>query len=326
MRFREFAEPTQEPINKTAADLRTSIGNMVPKPVVDLFQRLSQATKQGIDQIFQTYLSPGSKEGFVEIPTTPRLGSRGIEAMNLQRALIALGYDVGPTKDDGIIGPKTKAGILEFQKDFKLPPTGIPYKDTVAAVNAALATKPQVLNRLEKARPEEYKGKISGAHLGEVKGREILTKEAQSKGIKGKELAALLAQTSHESGGFRFMSEVWGPSLAQQRYEGRRDLGNVQKGDGYRYRGRGYIQLTGRSNYRQAGRDLGLPLEEQPELAETPSVAAKVAVWYWQKYVSPNISNWDDTKSITKIVNGGYNGYNDRLARYAAFKKDMNLG
>lgn len=326
MKFREFAEPTAEPINKTAADLRTALGNMVPKPVVDLFQRIGQVTKQSVDQIFQTYLSPGSKEGFIEMPIKPRLGSRGVEAMNLQRALIALGYDIGPTKDDGIIGPRTKAGIIEFQKDYKISPTGIPYKDTVAAINAALAVKPQILNKIEKAKPEEYKGKISASHLGDARSREILSKEAQRSGIKGKELAAFLAQCSHESGGFRYMSEIWGPSLQQQRYEGRRDLGNVQKGDGYRYRGRGYIQLTGRSNYRQAGKDLGLPLEERPELVETVDIAAKVAVWYWKKYVVPNISNWDDTRAITRIVNGGYNGYQDRLARYAAFKQDMNLG
>lgn len=326
MRFREFAEPTTEPINKTAAELKTRLGSLVPQPVADLFQRIGQITKQGVDQIFQTYLSPGSKEGFIEMPVRPRLGSRGTEAMNLQRALIALGYDVGPTKDDGIIGPRTTAGITEFQKDYKISPTGIPYKDTVAAINAALATKPQLLNKLQKAKPEEFKGKISLSHLGDPKSREILTREAQKRGLKGKELAAFLAQCSHESGGFRFMTELWGPSLQQQRYEGRRDLGNTEKGDGYKYRGRGFIQLTGRNNYRRAGKALGLPLEEKPDLVSTPDIAAQVAVWYWKNDVAPNITNWDDTKSITRIVNGGYNGYHDRLARYAAFKQDMNLG
>ncbi|NBT11805.1 MAG: hypothetical protein EBT24_12665 [Betaproteobacteria bacterium] len=324
MRFQEFSE-SDTPINQTAAAIRSGIGSMIPQGLTDLFQRVSTSTKQGFDQVVKTYLSPGSKEGFVEVPVTPRLSSRGVEAMNLQRGLMALGYDVGPTEDDGIIGPRTKAGILKFQQDSKLPPTGIPYKDTVAALNATLASKPQILGQLEKSRPEEYKGKISTSHLGDKAGRELLTKEATSKGIKDKELAAFLAQCSHESGGFRYLSEVWGPSLAQRRYEGRKDLGNTEKGDGYKYRGRGYIQLTGRANYRRAGRALGLPLENRPDLVSTPDIAARVAVWYWQSDVAPNITNWDDTKAITKIVNGGYTGYQDRLARYAAFKQDLNL-
>lgn len=326
MRIKEFTDlTTEKPINQTAFNIKNSISSAIPQSLTDLFKRVSTVTKQGVDQILQTYLSPGSKEGFVELPTTPRLGTRGIEAMNLQRALMALGYDVGVTKDDGIIGPKTKAGILKFQQDNKLPPTGIPYKDTVAAINANLAIKPQILGKLEKARPEEYKGKISSAHLGEAKSRELLVKEANSNGIKGKELAAFLAQCSHESGGFRYLSEIWGPTLAQQRYEGRRDLGNTEKGDGYRYRGRGFIGLTGRFNYRRAGKDLGLPLEQKPDLVESPQIAAKTAVWYWKNDVSPKITNWDDIRAITRIVNGGYNGYQDRLARYAAFKQDLNI-
>ena len=71
-------------------------------------------------------------------------------------------------------------------------------------------------------------------------------------------LAAFLAQVGHESGSLRFTSEVWGPTPAQRGYEGRRDLGNTQAGDGFRYRGRGIFQLTGRANYRDIGDALGL--------------------------------------------------------------------
>jgi hypothetical protein len=63
--------------------------------------------------------------------------------------------------------------------------------------------------------------------------------------------AHFLAQCAHESGNFIYTKEIWGPSAAQQRYEGRKDLGNTQPGDGFKFAGRGYIQVTGRANYSQ---------------------------------------------------------------------------
>lgn len=261
---------------------------------------------------------------YIQVPTGPKMGSRGIEVVNLQRALMALGYDVGPTKDDGIIGKYTAAGIAKFQADNKLAATGTATPETVQTLNKLVADNPKA-SKLEKAKPEEFRGKIAVSALGDKESRALLSKEAQGQGIKGKELAAFLAQCSHESGGFRYLSEIWGPSAAQQGYEGRRDLGNVKKGDGYRYRGRGYIGLTGRTNYRDAGSKLSLPLEEKPEMVEQPDIAAKTAVLFWKTYVQPKVSNWDDVRTITRIINGGYNGLDDRMMRYAAFKQSMNV-
>ena len=256
--------------------------------------------------------------------TGPKIGSRGVEVINLQRALMALGYDVGKTKDDGIIGKYTSAAISKFQTDNKLKATGTATPETVEAVNKAVAANPNKI-KLQKAKPEEFKGKIAVSALGDKESRALLTKEATGQGIKDKELAALLAQCSHESGGFRYLSEIWGPSAAQNGYEGRRDLGNTQKGDGYLFRGRGYIGLTGRANYKNAGSKLGLPLEKNPDLVEKPEIAAKTAILFWKTYVQPRISNWDDVAAITKIVNGGYNGLDDRKIRYAAFTQAMNV-
>lgn len=266
-----------------------------------------------------------ASSNYIQIPTGPKMASRGIEVVNLQRGLIALGYDVGSTKDDGIIGKFTSAAISKFQTDNKLPPSGSATVETVEKVNELLRASPEKLGKLERAKPEEFKGKIAVSALGDKALRDLLTKEALAQGIKGKELAALLAQCSHESGGFRYLSEIWGPSTAQQGYEGRKDLGNVQKGDGYRYRGRGFIQLTGRSNYRAAGAALGLPLEKNPELVEQPDIAAKTAVYFWRNRVQSRVSNWDDVTTITKAINGGYNGLDDRKMRYAAFKQSMNV-
>jgi predicted chitinase len=264
----------------------------------------------------------GRYGGYIQVPTGPKMGSRGVEVINLQRALMALGYSVGPTTDEGILGKFTSAAIAKFQTDNKLQATGTATPETVEAVNKAVAANPNK-TKLERAKPEEFKGKISVSALGDKESRAVLTKEAQSQGIKGKELAAFLAQCSHESGGFRYLSEIWGPTAAQRSYDGR--MGNNQSGDGYRYRGRGYIQLTGKNNYSQAGRDLGLDLVKNPDQASTPDIGAKTSVWFWKTNVQPRVSNWDDVNTITKIVNGGYNGLEDRKMRYAAFTQAMNI-
>src|SRR5688500_1239834 len=90
--------------------------------------------------------------------------------------------------------------------------------------------------------------------------------------------AAFLAQLAHESGEFRWMEEI----ASGAAYEGRRDLGNTQPGDGKRYKGRGPIQLTGRANYRRYGQLLGLDLEGNPQQASTPQVGFRIAALYWK--------------------------------------------
>lgn len=136
--------------------------------------------------------------------------------------------------------------------------------------------------------------------------------------------AHFLAQICHESGGFTWLEEIWGPTPAQLRYEGRRGLGNTQPGDGYRYRGRGLIQLTGRANYRRAGQALELPLEQQPEMAAVPEYAAMIAAWFWSTRrpvyngQSTTLNALADTdtvaafRAITRAINGGENGLEDR--------------
>lgn len=128
--------------------------------------------------------------------------------------------------------------------------------------------------------------------------------------------AAFLAQLAHESCQLRYMQEIWGPTPAQKRYEGRRDLGNVQPGDGYRYRGRGPIQLTGRHNYRQCGRALGVDLEGNPDLASEPEYAFRIATWFWTSRGLNALADAGDFKGITRRINGGFNGLKDRQSYY----------
>jgi predicted chitinase len=120
--------------------------------------------------------------------------------------------------------------------------------------------------------------------------------------------AAFLAQLAHESGQLRYFEEL----ASGDAYEGRANLGNTQPGDGRRYKGRGPIQLTGRANYRDAGRELGLPLEEKPELVATPAVGFRTAAWFWRTRELNELADAGNFLAITKRINGGTNGLADR--------------
>ena len=128
-----------------------------------------------------------------------------------------------------------------------------------------------------------------------------------------KRQAAFLAQVGHESGQLRYVREIWGPTPAQAKYEGRADLGNTQPGDGPKYRGRGLIQITGRANYAACGEELGLDLITQPELLELPQYAAMSAGWFWKQNGLNDLADRDQFNTITRRINGGLNGLQDRL-------------
>lgn len=135
--------------------------------------------------------------------------------------------------------------------------------------------------------------------------------------------AMFLAQVGHESGRLVYVRELWGPTAAQQGYEGRADLGNTQPGDGKRFMGRGLIQVTGRANYARAGAALNLPLLDQPELLEQPGNAALSAAWYWNVHGLNALADAGDFETITRRINGGLNGYADRQALLALATKAL---
>lgn len=140
-------------------------------------------------------------------------------------------------------------------------------------------------------------------------------------------LVQYLAQIMHESGGFVWDREIWGPTAAQKRYEGRKDLGNTQKGDGSKYRGRGPIQVTGRANYREFSKwarsvDPAAPnFEAQPDKINTSPWEGLSPVWYWEvgnpdRKSLNRLADRGDIENITRKINGGLNGYADRLKYY----------
>lgn len=130
-----------------------------------------------------------------------------------------------------------------------------------------------------------------------------------------------LAQATHECDGFNTLREYWGPTPAQRRYEGRKDLGNTVKGDGKRYMGRGIFQITGRYNYRLYGNKLGIDLENNPDLAEDPKTSVLIALEYWRTKGLSAIADKDDVVLITKRINGGSNGLFDRRQYLEKAKK-----
>jgi len=161
-------------------------------------------------------------------------------------------------------------------------------------------------------------------------------------------MAAFLAQLAHESGQMKRLTEnlnysaqrlmqVWPArfptlgkaqlyernpeKLANYVYAKRLGNGDETSGDGWHFRGRGLIQLTGRGNYRSAAQGIGQPLEEQPELLEQPGAAALSAAWFWKSHGLNELADdqnddndTDDFKTITKRINGGTVGLKERMA------------
>lgn len=128
--------------------------------------------------------------------------------------------------------------------------------------------------------------------------------------------AAFLAQVAHESGGFNYVREL----ASGEAYDGRKDLGNVRPGDGELFRGRGLLQITGRANYKACGDALGIDLVGNPSLLEQPDLAARASAWWWKAHGCNEIADAGDFKRLTRIINGGLNGYSDRLAYYERAK------
>lgn len=133
-------------------------------------------------------------------------------------------------------------------------------------------------------------------------------------------LAMFFAQTDHESGGFKYTKEL-GNDAYFKKYEGRKDLGNTVKGDGLRFKGRGFIQVTGRYNYTLISKDTRIDYLNNPQWLEREPDAMISALWYWNKH---NLNKFADTKDIegsTKVINGGYNGLEKRKEKYQKYLK-----
>ena len=234
----------------------------------------------------------------------------------------------------------------------------IPGKDTQPAVKPAAkpttqpAAKPTTQPAAKPAERPRQQGSTSDLPIRNAGPAEARVMRAAMKaGItKTSELAALLAQAAHETGNWSRMGEnlsysaaglqeTWpvifrDPRIAQKyarnaratanrAYANRMGNGDERSGDGWRYRGRGYIQITGRDNYRRAGKALGLDLENNPDLALKPDNAARIAVWYWKNRVKPDVRDWYDVRRVTAQINPALKGLDDREQKFMDYYQLM---
>lgn len=141
--------------------------------------------------------------------------------------------------------------------------------------------------------------------------------------------AHFLAQVGHESGGFLYVRELGGDKYLSKYDTGSlaKRLGNTPEadGDGQKYRGRGLIQVTGLANYRAAAKALGLDLLNHPELLEQLDNAAMSAGWFWKTHGLNELADKGDIVAVTRRINGGTNGLEDRKARYTRAAKALGL-
>jgi putative chitinase len=126
---------------------------------------------------------------------------------------------------------------------------------------------------------------------------------------------------AHESGSLQYTSEI----ASGAAYEGRRDLGNDEPGDGIRYKGHGLIQTTGKANHFRVADYFGLAREGIVEWLQTPEGASRSAGLFWRDNNLSESADRDDIRTHTRILNGGYNGLNDRIQRLAEAKKGLGI-
>lgn len=223
-----------------------------------------------------------------------------------------IGIEVGKVKNRTVIEDLSRRGFLGgLLGSAALGATGVAQAKLTQPTPQTTPQKSEPINMLSNHPQHEA----------------LLQRAAKSAGIKGTELAQFMAQTNHESWDFsRLKEKGMGKGYFAKKYDPKyapktaKILGNKQIGDGEKYHGRGFIQLTGRDNYRMAQQALNIPLLQQPELAERPDVAAKIAIWYWQTRVKPHVNNFNDTKAVTQKINPAMRGLQDRHAKFMDYK------
>lgn len=234
-----------------------------------------------------------------------------MSAVHLQATLSRLAYRPGSL--DGEIGPRTLAALEEAGRDIRKI-RRLDWREALPVLIAEVAKERRdtpilTLSQIRSAYPRFATGRDNP--LGWVDGLNAALWYIAADPHRAR---FFIGQLAHESAGFATLTEY----ASGTAYEGRRDLGNTDRGDGVRYKGRGPIQITGRANYRRVGRMLGVPAEEHPEILATPLVGFLAAGLYWLDNNLNSEADLGNITAITKAINGGTNGLSSRVKLTAA--------
>lgn len=197
-------------------------------------------------------------------------------------------------------------------------------KAAAGALGAALALGTTNLRQNPEFIPEPVK-QVQKAVAKVIPNKDYLAGFLEQAGITGTELVAFMSQAAHETQNFTHMVEIGTEAGIAKKYDPKfnprkaKILGNTQIGDGFKYRGRGFLHLTGRDNYSRAGKALGLPLEENPDMVLQQDVGAKVALWYWNNRVKNKIKDFGNVAQVTKKINPGMKGLKSRVQQFAKY-------
>jgi putative chitinase len=232
-----------------------------------------------------------------------KTGSSGDDVKKLQEKL--------GLKSDGSFGPGTEKAVKEWQTKNGFTADGIIGDKSWSKLFGEV--KPELTFSPSEFKLEKLKGQIPDNVLAQIP--DTAAKFGITTNLR---LAHFLSQCAHESGNFKYTSELGGENYLKK-YEGRKDLGNTEVGDGVKFKGRGYLQCTGRVNYKSLSEAFGVDFISNPELVSTDYPLSS-AGWFFKKNKLWSICDKGSSdlvvKELTKRINGGYNGYDDRLLRF----------
>lgn len=217
---------------------------------------------------------------------------------------------------DGSYGNTTEFAVKRFQavhdaRGFRvargtgLPITGVVNRATLRAIRSSLRRSGDWLTARRIARAAGASPRAVASNWPLID--RVLRSQRMT--AVGSKIAVVATIVTEVGSGFRPINEYGSRAYFRRMYEGRRDLGNIRRGDGARFHGRGYIQLTGRANYRTYGRRLGFPLVRRPAMALRPRVGAAVLADYFRQRAIPGDARRARWRMTRVKVNGGYNGW-----------------
>ena len=159
----------------------------------------------------------------------------------------------------------------------------------------------------------------------------VLLNAARAQRMPEMEIAQFMAQARHETENFTRLTER-GSLRDFQKYDPKhnpakaRILGNRAEGDGARYRGRGYLHITGRYWYTLIGQAIGVDLERNPQLMANPDIAARASLWYWNNRVRPRVADATNTRQVTRRIHPGFRALPERQRYFDEYRASMRAG